>query len=372
MLVVGMDTKGVDVGTQRMQAEIERGVRSGIASFKRLDAQVASSAAKMAAAGGAASGGRGGKAGKGIRGGGWVVGGVAMQLQDVAVQMEQGTNMARIIAQQGSQIASYFGPAGMVLGGVVAIGAAIYSWYTGLDKALGAAKRFHEHQMEQIRDQKKLTADTEKAMDDSAVLETRIRLGNEAADAKERELKLAKELKDIEDSSATQGMKIAAKQEQIRNSDLHEELRQKGLSQERSNNRVSAMVDSLKERQGEILMGHEAVAARDRKDRTDARAMRRAAEEDVSKVDTRLRKQTGLADDRGLTDDQKKDMIGARLDAAAYEKAKKGDRLTKAEKQRLTAKGIDPVKLKQGGEELKLAKESIDDFVKAIEKLITK
>jgi hypothetical protein len=52
---------------------------------------------------------------------------MSQQVQDVAVQMQMGTRMSTIIAQQGSQILSIFGPGGMILGGIVAVGGALYS-----------------------------------------------------------------------------------------------------------------------------------------------------------------------------------------------------------------------------------------------------
>lgn len=47
------------------------------------------------------------------------------QIQDVAVQAGMGTDSLRILAQQGPQIASIFGPGGAVFGAVIAIGAGI-------------------------------------------------------------------------------------------------------------------------------------------------------------------------------------------------------------------------------------------------------
>ena len=45
------------------------------------------------------------------------LGGVAMQAQDIAVQLQSGTDAARVLGQQGSQIASLFGPTGAIIGG---------------------------------------------------------------------------------------------------------------------------------------------------------------------------------------------------------------------------------------------------------------
>jgi len=50
---------------------------------------------------------------------------LSVQLQDVAVQAQMGTDGIRILAQQGPQIASIFGPSGAVVGALIAVGAII-------------------------------------------------------------------------------------------------------------------------------------------------------------------------------------------------------------------------------------------------------
>lgn len=57
-----------------------------------------------------------------LRGG---AGQVGHQIQDIAVQLQMGTNAMIVFGQQGSQIASLFGPQGAILGAVLAVGAAI-------------------------------------------------------------------------------------------------------------------------------------------------------------------------------------------------------------------------------------------------------
>jgi hypothetical protein len=57
-----------------------------------------------------------------MRGG---MGQVGHQVQDIAVQLQMGTNAMIVFGQQGSQIASLFGPQGAMLGAVLAVGAAI-------------------------------------------------------------------------------------------------------------------------------------------------------------------------------------------------------------------------------------------------------
>lgn len=55
------------------------------------------------------------------------LGGASMQVQDIAVQLQSGTKMATVIAQQGSQMLSIFGPAGAIVGGLVAVGGAFFT-----------------------------------------------------------------------------------------------------------------------------------------------------------------------------------------------------------------------------------------------------
>lgn len=60
--------------------------------------------------------------------------GVSFQLQDVAVQAQAGTSAFTILGQQGSQIASLFGPGGAVLGAIIAVSAGLGGVLT---KAMG-------------------------------------------------------------------------------------------------------------------------------------------------------------------------------------------------------------------------------------------
>ncbi|MGL4357075.1 MAG: phage tail length tape measure family protein [Shewanella sp.] len=60
---------------------------------------------------------------------------VSWQLQDIAVQAQMGTSALTILAQQGPQIASAFGPAGAAAGAVIGIGALIASLASSGDVA---------------------------------------------------------------------------------------------------------------------------------------------------------------------------------------------------------------------------------------------
>lgn len=78
---------------------------------------------------------RGSKTARG-GGGGMQIGGAAMQVQDIAVQLQMGTRLSTVIAQQGSQMLSMFGAGGAVFGGLVAVGGAFLSMGANARKSL--------------------------------------------------------------------------------------------------------------------------------------------------------------------------------------------------------------------------------------------
>lgn len=63
----------------------------------------------------------------GLRNARQTAGMLGYQIQDIAVQLQMGTNAFRVLGQQGSQIASAFGPTGAVYGAIIAVGAALVS-----------------------------------------------------------------------------------------------------------------------------------------------------------------------------------------------------------------------------------------------------
>lgn len=67
----------------------------------------------------------------------YAAGQAAMQLQDVAVQAQMGTDSMRILGQQGPQLLSAFGPKGMLAGLAVAVGAGLVSAFRQPKKEAG-------------------------------------------------------------------------------------------------------------------------------------------------------------------------------------------------------------------------------------------
>jgi len=129
-----IDDSQVTTSAARMEATVKKASSSIQAEFNRIYV----SQQKIA------SGGGGGSAN-------YRIGQVALQAQDVAVQLQGGAKYAQVIAQQGSQIASIFGPTGAIIGGVLAITAGIIGWAAAEEKATEKAKKFAE-QMEQVKE----------------------------------------------------------------------------------------------------------------------------------------------------------------------------------------------------------------------------
>ena len=73
-----------------------------------------------------------------------IAGGLGYQLQDVAVQAQSGTSAFVILGQQGSQIASVFGPGGIVAGAIIAIGAALVGTVAKLGDTSAQLKTLEE------------------------------------------------------------------------------------------------------------------------------------------------------------------------------------------------------------------------------------
>lgn len=77
-----------------------------------------------------------------MRGG---LGQVGHQVQDIAVQLQMGTDKMLVFGQQGSQIASLFGPQGAVIGAVLAVGAAIsVAFSRDVEKGIESLKELRE------------------------------------------------------------------------------------------------------------------------------------------------------------------------------------------------------------------------------------
>lgn len=86
--------------------------------------------------------------GRGGGGGGFQMGNAAMQVQDIAVQLQMGAKYSTIIAQQGSQMLSTLGVGGAILGGAVAIGGAFATMavrsHEGFQQSIADAVEFQE------------------------------------------------------------------------------------------------------------------------------------------------------------------------------------------------------------------------------------
>jgi hypothetical protein len=121
---VGLDTGQFDRGSQRLIDVSGRTARKVAENWNRMRNDRIS----------------GGSSGSGPAARGNGSGGLGVQIQDIAVQLQSGTKLATIIAQQGSQMASTFGPGGAVVGAGIAIAGLLVTISDGSNKAVLAAK----------------------------------------------------------------------------------------------------------------------------------------------------------------------------------------------------------------------------------------
>lgn len=163
-------------------------------------------------------------------------GNLGFQLQDVAVQAQAGTSAFTILGQQGSQLASSFGPGGAVLGAVIAIASAIGGvLYTSLKNASGAMKELPEEMQKQLEEIKKRYSEIDEA---SRTAFTQAELGKLNTQY-EKQLKVVTDLRSAvatyssEAGKGSQGAAVAAGQYAARLKLAEAELLNIGKLQER-------------------------------------------------------------------------------------------------------------------------------------------
>lgn len=84
---------------------------------------------------------------------------VGHQIQDIAVQLQMGTNAMLVFGQQGGQIASLFGPKGAMIGAILSVGAAVGTYLAPkLFEGEKAAEEFREKVEELASKTKELTS----------------------------------------------------------------------------------------------------------------------------------------------------------------------------------------------------------------------
>lgn len=98
-----------------------------------------------------------------------VAGNLGFQLQDIAVQAQAGTSAFVILGQQGSQLASAFGPGGAVIGAVIAVAAAIGGvLFTSLNKT---SEEIKEEFLPNVKDLKENLDQLSKAQASVAIMQ---------------------------------------------------------------------------------------------------------------------------------------------------------------------------------------------------------
>jgi hypothetical protein len=149
------------------------------------------------------------------------------QVADVAVQLEMGTSAVRTFSQQGSQMLGVLGPWGAVAGAALAIGGALFSASQSSEKAKEDITGDAEEIGEGMKALKEFVDDAAEAlkMDElgasNEAFEARIQAVDRLNKKLDRQLEIAKQLRDIE--LQKQDAESAAQIAEVEASDMPEE-----------------------------------------------------------------------------------------------------------------------------------------------------
>lgn len=114
------------------------------------------------------------------------------------------------LLEKGARVAAVFGPTGEIIAGVVAIGAAIYDWVEGEDKAKEAANKLAESMAEAAKQQHELNqASKDRVMDDqnaALVTEKRSRGEDQIAEKLELQYEFEKKIREIKERNEKAGV----------------------------------------------------------------------------------------------------------------------------------------------------------------------
>lgn len=129
---------------------------------------------------------------------------LSYQAADVAVQLEMGTSAARVFSQQGSQMLAVLGPWGALAGAALAIGGALLSSGQSSEDAAEQVTADAEEMSEGMKALKQFTDDAAEALEmerlgaSNEAFAARIEAVEELNKRLERQLEIAKQLRDIE------------------------------------------------------------------------------------------------------------------------------------------------------------------------------
>lgn len=163
---------------------------------------------------------------------------LGFQLQDIAVQAQMGTNAFVILGQQGSQIASIFGPTGAIVGGVLAVGAAIASVMVPSMMDGGDATEELSDKLKELSKTNELTINQQKFLKQVEAEETEEKK-KKIAELEKEIAKQEKLAKSLDESARSYGRMAAASRARIESGSL-EEMR-------KTVNRLRSEIDALNE-----------------------------------------------------------------------------------------------------------------------------
>lgn len=177
---------------------MSRGSRNGpnMGMQERLESLAMVQARNAAASGG---GGKGYRAGQ-----------IGLQAQDIGVQLQGGAKWSTVLVQQGTQIASIFGPGGAIVGGLIAAGVLLYEAVSNTKELEKAAERASKRFQDMARANVHVGSFEQQSLNNTQVIEEEMRAGKESAEILRGRLEMEEKIREIKNSGANWMQKEAA------------------------------------------------------------------------------------------------------------------------------------------------------------------
>lgn len=311
-LIADLDDSGVTAALRRMDKNVNATVKGASREFQQLDRVNAAMAAKMQQRSGLTAGGNNKRAMMG--------GQIALQAQDIAIQAQMGVSASRILVQQGTQIASIFGPQGAIVGGLIAAGVLIWDLVSGTEALDRAAEKANKQFTKMAHENVRVFATEQDVGNDTRVMDEERKRGREAADRLKEQIALEEKKREIRNSGASDDMKNAAIQALDERQRAADQLRSHQEAKKRRMEEVGKMGRDINQRADDIQDPQGASENR-RAERARNRALRRAATEKVNEMDKARRDEHGITPrPKGMSEGEKRHERDKLIAAAKLQK----------------------------------------------------
>ncbi len=225
----------------------------------------------------------------------------ANQIKGLAEDLGGSEKASKAISEHGAEIGAMFGPGGAIIGGVIALGAAMWNVASGAQAAEVAADRMRKAAEKQMQGNVQIFGTEQQAIEEKKVADEERLHGKEAAAAMKEQLDLTQKIRDVRNSDASKGQKEATIDALQQAQFAKESLREKQKQDAAAHDNTQKEGEKIANRAKELSTTPTQRAAAKRASAADTRAQRRAAEEQVDREQTALNKESGIGSGREMS-----------------------------------------------------------------------